>query len=375
MSETSRVKSSWLNQNYDKLILVVVLVVLLASALFLVFSIGKDRRALAEATWEQLGSEVKKAQPLDMASYQLIKTQIDRPFQATQTVSRMMVSELRVTCVNVECGKPIPYSASECPSCNTKQPVIVRPEEMDSDADGLTDQVEQKLGLNPLDPDDATADTDSDGFSNIEEYQAGTSLTDPGIFPSPSAKLRLGRVATTPFMFLFKGISQISQTPGGERYQLNLRSLERTFFVGMGEEVEGFKVIKYEPATNDIPPVITLQQAEKTIRLVMGKTLTQEEMVAILVFMIDSSRYRVRVGDVFKIREQEYKVIDIKRNEVLIRDLTLNKDMVVAPLTETEKDVLRERESIRLRSESIPPSGLTVQDAPAVKGLLKTGDR
>ena len=375
MSETSRVKSSWLNQNYDKLILVVVLVVLLASALFLVFSIGKDRRALAEATWEQLGSEVKKAQPIDMASYQLIKTQIDQPFQATQTVSRMMVSELRVTCVNVECGKPIPYSASECPFCNTKQPVIVRPEEMDSDADGLTDQVEQKLGLNPLDPDDATADTDSDGFSNIEEYQAGTSLTDPASFPSPSAKLRLGRVATTPFMFLFKGISQISQTPGGERYQLNLRSLERTFFVGMGEEVEGFKVIKYEPATNDIPPVITLQQAEKTIRLVMGKTLTQEEMVAILVFMIDSSRYRVRVGDVFKIREQEYKVIDIKRNEVLIRDLTFNKDMTVAPLTETEKDVLRERESMRLRSESMPPSGPVVQEAPPVNGVLTTGGR
>ena len=375
MSETAKVKSSWINQTYDKLILVVVLLALLASALFLVFSIGKDRRALVEATWEQTGSEVKKAQPIDMSPFHLIEMQIDKPFQSTQTVSRMMVSELRVTCINGECGRPIPYSASVCPFCNAKQPEVIRPEEMDSDADGITDQVEQKLGLNPLDPDDATADQDNDGFSNIEEYQAGTSMTDPKQFPSPSAKLRLGRVATTPFKFLFKGISQISQTAGGERYQLNLRSMERTFFVGLGEEVEGFKVIKYEPATNNLPPVITLQQGEKTIRLVMGKTLTQEEMVAVLVFMIDSSRYRVRVGDVIKIREQEYKVIDIKRNEVLIRDLTFNKDMTVAPLTETEKDVLRERESMRLRSESMPPSGPVVQEAPPVNGVLTTGGR
>ena len=375
MSETAKVKSSWINQNYDKLILVVVLLALLASSLFLVFSIGKDRKALAEAMWQQTGAEVKKAQPIDMTAFQAMGEQLATPFQSTQVVSRMMVSELRVTCVNPECGKPIPYSASVCPFCNARQPAVVRPEEMDSDADGITDMVEQKLGLNPLDPDDATADQDNDGFSNIEEYQAGTSLADPKSFPPLSAKLRLGRVATTPFKFLFKGISQISQTPGGERYQLNLRSLERTFFVGMGEEVEGFKVIKFEPATNDIPPVITLEQGDKTIRLVMGKTLTQEEMVAMLIFMIDSSRYRVKVGDVFKIREQEYKVIDIKRNEVLIRDLTLNRDMVVAPLTETEKEFLRERESLRQKAESLSPSGTVFQEAPSGGGVLKTGGR
>ncbi len=47
----------------------------------------------------------------------------------------------------------------------------------DSDGDGLSDEWELRYGLNPNDPSDAAKDTDGDGFTNLQEYNAGS---DPG---------------------------------------------------------------------------------------------------------------------------------------------------------------------------------------------------
>jgi hypothetical protein len=46
----------------------------------------------------------------------------------------------------------------------------------DIDGDGIPDDVERELGLNPNDPIDALEDQDNDGLSAIEEYQAGTNI-------------------------------------------------------------------------------------------------------------------------------------------------------------------------------------------------------
>lgn len=55
----------------------------------------------------------------------------------------------------------------------------------DRDGDGLPDEFEQALGLNPDDPADARADADGDGVSNESEYLAGTSPTNAAEFVSP----------------------------------------------------------------------------------------------------------------------------------------------------------------------------------------------
>lgn len=64
----------------------------------------------------------------------------------------------------------------------------------DSDGDGLPDWWELAHGLDTLDEDDALLDTDGDGKSNHEEYEAGTDPNDyynghrpPGIPAAPSA--------------------------------------------------------------------------------------------------------------------------------------------------------------------------------------------
>jgi hypothetical protein len=43
----------------------------------------------------------------------------------------------------------------------------------DSDHDGMPDDWERQVGLNPQDPADATRDRDGDGYMNLEAYLHG----------------------------------------------------------------------------------------------------------------------------------------------------------------------------------------------------------
>ena len=53
----------------------------------------------------------------------------------------------------------------------------------DDDNDLMPDNWEIRYGLDPLNPSDAALDRDKDGYSNLEEYKAGTDPSDPGSNP------------------------------------------------------------------------------------------------------------------------------------------------------------------------------------------------
>jgi hypothetical protein len=50
---------------------------------------------------------------------------------------------------------------------------------VDSDGDGIPDDAEIRMGLNPHDPTDALLDPDHDGLTNLQEYMLGTDIHNP----------------------------------------------------------------------------------------------------------------------------------------------------------------------------------------------------
>jgi hypothetical protein len=58
--------------------------------------------------------------------------------------------------------------------------------DLDSDRDGMPDWWETQYGLNPL-VDDASEDTDGDGYTNLEEYIGQSDPTSPDSIPKPKA--------------------------------------------------------------------------------------------------------------------------------------------------------------------------------------------
>ncbi|WP_152206353.1 fibronectin type III domain-containing protein [Marinobacter changyiensis] len=59
-----------------------------------------------------------------------------------------------------------------------------KPNNPDTDGDGIPDGVEFSYRLDPLDPSDANQDMDGDGSSNLEEYLANTDPSDPADAPA-----------------------------------------------------------------------------------------------------------------------------------------------------------------------------------------------
>jgi len=343
---------TFIKRYYDRLIALIVVAGLLGTLTYLAFKIAtieQEQRKFDNAM-SSMTPKHEKMGKIDTGEYEKAVKKIQSPFQITwQTWSNyLFIPEDRVMCV--DCRKPIPFSVEECPFCNFHQPLDKEEQEdYDGDGDGVWDSWEREHRLDPRDPSDAEKDFDGDGFSNFAEFSADprTDPRDASSYPPPEAELRLVKIMADPFKLRFKGSTLMPD--GTLKFQINLRGNIRTFFAKLGEEVEGFKVEKYEPnivttrvgqvAQKIDKSILTLKRGDKAIPLERNVDVAYSEYIAHLKFALDGTEWKRKIGEKIALKGKEYEVIsiDFRQEKVIIRRMSDGKEIEIRKFPAGEK--------------------------------------
>ena len=186
-------EGGFLAVHWDWLIAGAGILALVVGAVVFLLADGGDPEANAAASVSRLMSKKKSetgVKPVDMAAYERALQLATKPpviAEVTDEEGNFLVSARRIFCAH--CAKPIPGDSKKCPLCGGDQP---EPEKVavDTDSDGLPDEWEEKYGLDPKAA-DADDDKDKDGFTNAEEFAAGTDPSDKSSHPDYFDSLRL----------------------------------------------------------------------------------------------------------------------------------------------------------------------------------------
>lgn len=183
-------------------------------------------------------------------------------------------------------------------------------------------------------------DADGDGFSNLEEYLAGSDPRDKNSIPPFYTKLRLVRFISKPFRLIFTG------TPdGGQTFTINTKDRgTKTQFLELGEMIDGtsYKVLSYEKKTerkNEIDYDASLLTIENTqtgqrIVLVANKEANDPTSFAEFLYLYNNSKFTVKKDDEFSLSpetDRKYKLIDISEKEAVIQDQKTREQHKVPP--------------------------------------------
>ena len=317
---------AWLKRTYDRIIASVVLLVLLVSLVMLAANAQMLKVQQAEFDRELNGLKPRfpEAMKADVTPFQTALARLDGPAQLQAWTNRLLVPELRVNCVN--CDRPIPYAATNCYYCKTPQPEEVKAKDKDRDNDGIPDEWETQHGLNPLDPEDAKADPDGDGFSNLEEYKFNTDPHSAASHPPPLAKVVVESIKPLPFSLVFKSVNRVDGNK--TLYQVNLRKGGKTYWAALGDTIEGFTVASFDEKAPD-GPTLVFERAGKKIPLVKGKVVPRSEYEVTLYSSLDKARISTRVEAEFELRGVKYQVkkVDTEATRVLIHDPSRDMDV------------------------------------------------
>ena len=332
----------WFRSNYEKVALLVAMLAMLFSCVWLALSMTRksEEMDLLVSRLNENGDAVAKGTTDGFEERLAAARGVAE--QASEGLERVFMSEPRVSCV--KCRRPIPYDAMTCPfpMCNEPQPEIVNEDELDSDGDGIPDKMELQLGLNPQDSGDGDGDMDGDGFSNAEEIAFGTDPRDPGSCPDPVVKLRVERIKAIPFYLRFLSVSEFAG--GVKKFQLNLQSAQKTYFVQLKDIVEGYQVIGYE-ADAAAGPTLRLKRVAdgRAVTLIRGRPVTENELAIRFVFLLDRTALPVkRLNDTFELKGKTYKVIDIKPESVVIQEQNTVRQIAVPMLSMQERSAAAE---------------------------------
>ncbi len=326
-----------LQAQYDKLLAVVLLLILLGCLVYLAMQVGAVKKAQVEFDgWiksfdnDRISVDAVASDRFDEAVESL-----EAPHQvahAAWTNYNLFIPEARLTCRS--CLLPDRADGTHCIHCGTErdpEEVIPEPDvDKDSDADGLPDVWEERYGLDVFDLADAALDMDGDGYSNLEEFTAKTLPDDPTSHPVLITELRLTGIRSESFGLRFE-----SRVKSGVGYSFGLNYARKgkieTKFLKIGESVGGYTLTKYEfkeievvdpmPMMKDASELTLINAEGKHIVLPMGQPAVEISHTARLELPRSKAIFTAKESGKIKVDGDDYTVIsiDTKARAVVIR--------------------------------------------------------
>jgi hypothetical protein len=270
------------------------------------------------------------ALPLDILRVENLSKEVTEPSISSPELHDLMVGELRV--IAIGSAYPIPYDAEVCPFSNIEQPAM---NQLDRDGDGITDDWELTYNFNKYVAADAALDSDGDGFTNLEEFTGKTNPRDISSHPPFAEKLRFIERKDIPFFLVFQGFTE--QQDGTVSFQLNNPDTGKSHFAEVGDAVENVVVQRFEPAENGEPARLFVMRNGVEIKLIRGETALDPESKAELINILDRSPIIVTMGALLSLHSDEYTVLGVHADRVILRDMRTGKVYDIVGLADGER--------------------------------------
>ena len=188
---------------------------------------------------------------------------------------------------------------------------------VDTDGDGIPDKDEVALGMNPNDPNDAAADFDDDGFTNFEEFMAGTKIRDPKSRRPYHEKIAVVNVSRTILpitikMIDFKGKKDknIADVQIGIR---DRRGREKSHYLKLGKAFSctagTFTIVDIVQQTKMVPVRGTNTKTEQDASyVILQKRGSEDKIEAHLKARVTEPREKItlHIGSLKRNQEKEY---------------------------------------------------------------------
>ena len=308
----------WVNKNWDKALLALIaVVVILVSVLFVKRSLGYADEFKTDAVPQSNEFPKMDVERIEGA-VKLVKEDVMWIPPMKGEPKKQKELPLFVSIPIVEKGGRL-YDMSD-PDEDSLRPPVSNPWLLEHELDFLNAKVLEQ-------------DSDSDGFSNLEEWDAKTSPRDPGSHPPFSDKLYFVERKQTSYRIEFQA------TPGENKFQIKRHPTSAyrapmTFIKALGETSDDgvirFDSYQQKEGKNNLG--ITVDMSELTVTYLPTKqqfTLVRRvPMViptyyAILEFELDKkgAMAPIKQGDFFTLSidpDTKYKLVDIQEEEAQI---------------------------------------------------------
>ena len=326
---------TWIKENYDRFLLALAATALLVCAAWLFISTRRFQE-----TFKELQGQVVHSQKIPSVDLDRIAAQHDK-FKNPDLWKPAPLPDGRRLPLFVSVpylAKPGPPDASGNPTKELSDPI--------TDPNPLHPPVPNKWffdhKLDALAVDALSDDPDGDGFTNLEEFNAGTDPSNKASHPPYLGKLFFRRFEQRPFRLVFSArVNQI--------VQLNPRDLnESTLFLKVGDIIKGspYKVVDLkiqEEFDQSVgikrdTSVVTLenQETHERIELPKEKEINSPDSIAYLQFTLGAQKeFPLKKSQQFALPPEpnvRYRLVDVTPGEATLLRETDNQTLRL-PLT------------------------------------------